>query len=123
MDNREKILNEIKHELDEQERIVNLVQSTKMYHVVEGVHTLRKKNNLFGGRSEQIGASVKHILGNTDYKIQKNDALTVVKENNKLISEKIDQLQVEYEKLYNAMQEKMSSEKTMLCENLHLLKK
>lgn len=126
MDNREKILNEIKHELDEQERIVNLVQSTKMYHVVEGVHNIRKKNNLFGGRSEQIGASVKHILGNTDYRIQKNDALTVVKENNKLISEKIDQLQVEYElqyeKLHNAMQEKMSSEKTMLCENLHLLK-
>ena len=80
MDNREKILNEIKHELDEQERIVNLVQSTKMYHVVEGVHNIRKKNNLFGGRSEQIGASVKHILGNTDYRIQKNDALTVVKE-------------------------------------------
>ena len=47
-----------------------------MYHAVEGIHNIRKKNDLFINRGEQIGASLKHILGNTDDRIQKSDALT-----------------------------------------------
>lgn len=43
MNNWENVFNEIKHELAEQERIVNLIQSTKMYHAVEGIHNIRKK--------------------------------------------------------------------------------
>ena len=42
-----------------------------MYHAVEGIHNIRKKSDLFIKRGEQIGASLKHILGNTDDRIQK----------------------------------------------------
>mgnify|MGYP004528627751 FL=1 len=129
MDNWEKIFNEIKHELAEQERIVNLIQSTKMYHAVEGIHNIRKKNDLFTKRGEQIGASLKHILGNTDDRIQKSDALAAVKKSNKLVNEKLDQMQKEYEiklqyeELYNVIREKVNLDEIMLCKNLHLLKK
>jgi len=52
---------------------------------------------LFTKRGEQIGASLKHILGNIDDRIQKSDALAAVKKSNKLVNEKLDQMQKEYE--------------------------
>lgn len=84
---------------------------------------------MFTKRGEQIGASLKHILGNIDDRIQKSDALAAVKKSNKLVNEKLDQMQKEYEiklqyeELYNVIREKVNLDEIMLCKNLHLLKK
>lgn len=51
----------IESTLEEQEKVVDLVQSTKMYHVLEGVHSLRGKNPTYENRVKQIIASLKHI--------------------------------------------------------------
>lgn len=72
---------------------------------------------------------MKHILGNIDDRIQKSDALAAVKKSNKLVNEKLDQMQKEYEiklqyeELYNVIREKVNLDEIMLCKNLHLLKK
>ena len=55
MNNWKKEFLEIEHAIEEQERVINLVQSTKMYHVVEGVHNLKSKNDLFIEKKDRIG--------------------------------------------------------------------
>lgn len=129
MNNWKKEFLEIEHAIEEQERVINLVQSTKMYHVVEGVHNLKSKNDLFIEKKDRVGSSVKHMFGKTDKRIEQADALTNVKFNSQIVYEKIKTIQTEYEALlqykemYEKTQERICIEHKRINENVYALKK
>lgn len=107
----------IESTLEEQEKVVDLVQSTKMYHVLEGVHSLRGKNPTYENRVKQIIASLKHIGGKSDAIIENSDTLNLLKEQRKIIETSITQI----EEAYNQLENDYMKEKNNLKINLSLI--
>lgn len=105
MNDWEESIERINQALEEQEKVINIVQSTKMYRAVESVHSMRGRNVAFPSKGKQVVASVKHLSGKMDPRIVKADALTVVKGHGTVISDNVKYL----EKSYKIQQENLNN--------------
>ena len=117
---------EIEEALEEQKRIVDLVQSTKMYRVLEGVHGIRGKNSAYVNKGEQIMASLKHICGKNDIRIEQIDALNIVKEQGKIIETNTRRIKESCDKIeekYNQAEKDYVEVQSALEQNFSLLYK
>ena len=78
MNDWEESVEKINRALGEQEKVINIVQSTKMYRAVESVHSMRGRNEAFPSKGKQVAASVKHLSGKMDPRIVKADPFVFV---------------------------------------------
>ena len=105
MNDWEESVERINQALEEQEKVINIVQSTKMYRAVESVHSMRGRNAAFPSKGKQVAASVKHLSGKMDPRIVKADALTAVKDYGKVVKDNVKYL----EKSYKIQQKSLDS--------------
>lgn len=97
MNDWEESVEKINRALGEQEKVINIVQSTKMYRAVESVHSMRGRNEAFPSKGKQVAASVKHLSGKMDPRIVKADPLTAVKGHGKVIRDNVKYLEESYQ--------------------------
>lgn len=108
MNDWEESVKRINQALEEQEKVINIVQSTKMYRAVESVHSMRGRNAAFPSKGKQVAASVKHLSGKMDPRIVKADALTAVKGHGKVIRDNVKYLEESYQIQQKSLEQNIS---------------
>ena len=114
MNDWEESVEKINRALGEQEKVINIVQSTKMYRAVESVHSMRGRNEAFPSKGKQVAASVKHLSGKMDPRIVKADPLTAVKGHGKVIRDNVKYLEESYQ-----IQQKSLDQNISVISKLH----